>query len=196
MSRYSYSPFRYYKGSRDSREAVEFDIFWRGNFLKTCVVNVDLLICGIGIHPCGNGDDYRLTPEQALNILETVREERRKLTERIEVKSLKSWYASGLPTFEDYFRPGDIVEEDIVDNLVNSVPPRTLRSDCTQAGEPYSAERDGDGKYRNTYTTFHRVEGGKWQYDGECFAGENENQNHRPSRLDEAIKKAQGAVRH
>ena len=187
--------YRYFRGTRDSRESVEFDIFTRnGDYKTTCAVNVDLLICGIGNHPCGNGDDCKLTPEQALDILLTVQKERRKLTDGIEVKSLKSWYESGLPTFEDYFRPGDTVEEDIVENLVNSVPPRTLRSDCTQAGEPYSIARGADGRYRDTYTTFHRIEGGLWKYDGECFSGKNENMEHGPSRLEKAIAEAQGAV--
>lgn len=196
MSMYKYGPCRYFKGTRDSRESVEFNIYYArsGNFLTTCVVNVDLLMCGIGTHPCGNGDDHRLPPEQALNVLLTVQEERRKLTEGIEVKSLKSWQESGLPYFEDYFQPGDIVEADIVDNLVNSLPPRTLRSTCTQSGEPYSSAKAENGNYYATYTTFHRVEDGKWKYDGECFAGKNENQTHGPSRLEKAITQAREAV--
>ena len=55
------------------------------------------------------------------------------------------------------------------------LPPATLRADCSQVGEPYNFEPDDDGRYRNTYTTFHRIEGKRWRYDGHCFRGRNDN---------------------
>lgn len=57
--------YKYLRGSQDSREAVEFDITRRGQYITTCVVDVDLLLCGIKAFPCGNGDDVKLTPEPA-----------------------------------------------------------------------------------------------------------------------------------
>ena len=63
--------FRYYRGSRESRETVELDIVRSdGMYITTCVVNFDLLLCGIALHPCGNGDDLKLDPEQQLKVLE------------------------------------------------------------------------------------------------------------------------------
>lgn len=182
--------YTYYRGSRHSREAVEFEIFDRGQYVTTCVVNVDLLICGIKAAPCGNGDDYKLNPEERLAILELVKEERRKLTDGVEVKTVEGWQNSGLPTFEDYAQPGDTVSQDIVDHFVNSVPPILMRASCTQAGEAYSFAHDDNDRCRNTYTTFHRVGEGLWVFDGYCFKGENENREHGPSRLEAAIKEA------
>ena len=85
--------------------------------------------------------------------------------------------------------------EDIVDYFVNSVPPVLMRSACTQAGEAYSMEPDGDGKNRNTYTTFHREPGGNWIFDGYCFHGSNENRVSRPSRLERRISEVRREVK-
>ena len=181
------SDYKYLKGSRDSYEMMEFDIERKGRYITTCVINVNLLLCGIKAFPCGNGDDYRLTPEEELEVLETVRKERKKLADVKQVKTLDGWHKSGLPTFEDYCFPGDMVSQDIVDYFINSVPPALMRDTCTQAGEAYSSEPDEDGKHRNTYTTFHREPGGNWIFDGYCFFGSNENRVIRPSRLEKRI---------
>lgn len=166
--------YKYLRGSRDSREIVEFDISKRGQYITTCVVDVDLLLCGILSFPCGNGDDVTLTGQQQLDILELAQAEREKITSGIEVKTMESWYRSGL-NFDDYCFPGDTVGEDIVDYFVNVVSPVTLRYDCMQAGEEHSCEPDGSGKYRATYTTFHRTGDGRFRFDGYCFKGENQN---------------------
>lgn len=166
--------YKYLRGSRDSREIVEFDISKRGQYITTCVVDVDLLLCGIKAFPCGSGDDVKLTGQQQLDILELVAAERRKITSGIEVKTMESWYGSGL-NFDDYCFPGDTVGEDVVDYFVNVVPPVTLRGDCVQAGEEHSTECGDDGKYRATYTTFHRTGDGRYFFDGYCFKGENQN---------------------
>ena len=166
--------YKYLRGSRDSREIVEFDISKRGQYITTCVVDVDLLLCGILSFPCGNGDDVTLTGQQRLDILELVQAEREKITSGIDVKTMESWYGSGL-NFDDYCFPGDTVGEDIVDYFVNVVSPVTLRYDCMQAGEEHSCEPDGSGKYRATYTTFHRTGDGRCRFDGYCFKGENQN---------------------
>ena len=166
--------YKYLRGSRDSREIVEFDISKRGQYITTCVVDVDLLLCGILSFPCGNGDDVTLTGQRQLDILELVQAEREKITSGIEVKTMESWYGSGL-NFDDYCFPGDTVGEDIVDYFVNVVSPVTLRYDCMQAGEEHSCEPDGSGKYRATYTTFHRTGDGRFRFDGYCFKGGNQN---------------------
>lgn len=72
---------------------------------------------------------------------------------------------------------GDYVEQTIVDNAMDLLPPACMRSDCAQIGEPYSHREDPDtGKWRATYATFKRVTSGRngiWQYCGHCFRGEN-----------------------
>lgn len=186
--------YRYLRGSRDSREAVEYDITRRGQYITTCVVDVDLLICGIKAFPCGSGDDVKLTPEQQLEILETVQAERKKITDRYPVKTLAGWRESGLRTFEEYCFPGDEVDADVVDMMLNSVPPMLERASCTQAGEAFSSEGDERGGYKPTYATFHHVSGGRWQFDGYCFYGENTNRYLHKSRLERRIEEARREV--
>lgn len=75
-------------------------------------------------------------------------------------------------------RVGDYVEQAVVDNAMDCLPPACMTSQCAQMGEPYSHREDPDtGKWRATYTTFKRVGGewpnGIWQYCGHCFCGEN-----------------------
>ena len=115
----------------------------------------------------------KLTARQQLDILELVQAERKKITSGVDIKTMESWYGSGL-NFDNYCFPGGPVGEDIVDYFVNVVPPVTLRYDCIQAGEEQSSEPDDCGKYRATYTTFHRTGSGQYCFDGYCFRGENQ----------------------
>lgn len=189
--------FRYYKGSPDSRETVELDeVRSDGMYITTCAVNLDLLMCGISAFPCGNGDDLKLDPEQQLKILEFAQAERKMLTDRDTVKTLDGWHNSGLPTFEDYCFPGDTVDEAIVDHFVNSVPPVTLRSDCTQAGEAYDTQQDPDtGQWRSTYTTFSRLSSSSWRFEGYCFKGQTNNRVEQKTRLERRIEELRREVR-
>lgn len=182
--------YKYLRGSQDSREAVEYDITRRGQYITTCVVDVDLLMCGIKAFPCGNGDDEKLTTQQQFEILELVQAERRKITDSYPVKTLRGWRESGLRTFEEYCFPGDKVDDDMVQYFVDSVPPILMLSSCTQGGEAYSFEGDESGGHRATYITFHDLGGGYWQFDGYCFYRENVNRCTRRSRLEERIEEA------
>lgn len=172
---------RYYKGSSNSRESVEVDeVRSDGMYITTCMVSVDLLTCGIAAFPCGNGDDIKLMPEQQLKILEFVQEERRKITEGEQVKSLDGWRRSGLRTWEEYCKPGEVVMEDVVDYFVNGLPPKTIRSGYVQAGEAYSSLPDDNEIWRDTYTTFTyhgKDDTGRslWLHNGYCFKNGTDN---------------------
>ena len=48
---------------------------------------------------------------------------------------MADWSAAG--DFEKAAKPGDLVDEEIVEEFVNCLPPTTLRGDLVQAGEPY-----------------------------------------------------------
>lgn len=75
--------------------------------------------------------------------------------------------------FSDIAKVGDEVEEAIVDEFANCVPPKIFNTNYVQCGEPYSHElEEKTGRYRATYTTFER-EDGRWVYRGHCFLGEN-----------------------
>lgn len=79
-----------------------------------------------------------------------------------------SWYY-GCDTLE----VGDLVEQEIVDDIINCIMPACMRSDCTQLGEPLSHKKDTNGNYKVTYATFKQVVNGIWEYCGDCFKGEN-----------------------
>ncbi len=73
---------------------------------------------------------------------------------------------------------GDYVEQAVVDNAMDCMPPACMSVNCSQMGEPYSHREDPNtGKWRATYATFKRVAGkwpdAIWQYCGHCFRGEN-----------------------
>ena len=101
---------------------------------------------------------------------------------------MKEWNGRKLISMEDWTgcfcdiaSPGDLVEEEIVDEMINCVPPVCMRSDCTQCGEPYSHREDPDtGKWKATYTTFKYVTKGIYEYCGNCFRGENEERGKDP----------------
>lgn len=189
--------YRYIRGSRDSRETVEFDLHRRGRYVTTVVVDVDMLICGIKTFPCSNGNSFKLTRELRMEVLEHVKRERKTITDRYPVKTRKGWEESGLRAFEDYCFPGDKVDEEMVEYFVDSVPPTLLRSSCTQAGEAHNDELDErTGKHRDTYTTFHKVGKGQWAFDGYCFYGENINRCSRKSRLEERLNETRKEARY
>lgn len=73
--------------------------------------------------------------------------------------------------FQDVAEVGDSVDESIVDEFANCVPPAWYSSGLVQCGEPYSHEKDEkSGNFRPTYVTFLK-EDGKWIYKGHCFRG-------------------------
>lgn len=75
----------------------------------------------------------------------------------------------------------DYVEQAVVDDAMDCLPPACMRSDCSQMGEPYSHKEDPDtGKLRATYATFKQVDNGIWQYCGHCFRGENVERGNEP----------------
>ena len=73
---------------------------------------------------------------------------------------------------------GDYVEQAVVDDAMDCLPPACMTAACSQMGEPYSHREDPEtGEWRATYATFKKV-GGKWPnciwpYCGHCFRGEN-----------------------
>lgn len=81
----------------------------------------------------------------------------------------ESWYFG-----TDCLAIGDLVVGEIVDDIINCLPPACMRSDCVQLGEPSSHRKDADGELRATYETFAQVDKNIWRYCGDCFRGENE----------------------
>lgn len=80
-------------------------------------------------------------------------------------------------------RAGDYVEEAVVDNAINCMPPACMRSTCTQMGSPHSHRLDPQsGRWRATYATLRRCldTSGVWEFCGYCFCGETEERGREP----------------
>lgn len=94
-----------------------------------------------------------------------------------EVKTLQGWKNSNSKTFNDYFPIGCKVDEDIVREMLEALPPRTNAYGLMQMGEPVGSGYDTvTGKYRTTWMTFYKKEE-QWYYAGNCFAGETLNRD-------------------
>ena len=172
------SEYRYYRGGPNSSEAVEFDLInvRSKQYETTCVVDVQRLLWGMRTHPCGDGRDLEINDSHAVEILELIKRERDAVQFSGQVKTMDGWSNSGL-NLDEYLAVGDEVDEAIVDNQRDCVPPQTMRAGYLQVGEPYADALDdrGDaGRWRPTYGTFRR-DGSRWVYAGHCFAGQDVN---------------------
>ena len=71
-------------------------------------------------------------------------------------------------------RPGDLVDQEVADNIYNALPPACARANCLQLGEPQSSRFDEEKReWRSTYLTLKRIAPGVYEYCGDCFRGEN-----------------------
>jgi len=78
---------------------------------------------------------------------------------------------------------GDYVEQAVVDDAMDCLPPACMTSSCSQMGEPYSHRLDPKtGRWRATYATFKHCGDmpGVWEYRGHCFCGENVERGREP----------------
>jgi hypothetical protein len=82
-----------------------------------------------------------------------------------EPKTLADWKGD----IEDCLSPGDLVNDDIVDNFINVLPPLTLNGECIQMSEPTFHTPQGA-----TYPTLKKTLHG-WAYAGNCYRGRTEN---------------------
>lgn len=77
------------------------------------------------------------------------------------------WEAAG--DFNKAAKPGDYVEERIVDEMRDCLPPASMKAGYLQVGEPYSHEYDPrSNRWRPTFGTFVKS-GPRWIYCGNCF---------------------------
>ena len=89
----------------------------------------------------------------------------------LKLVTYADWEAAG--SFEKAAQPGDSVEERIVDEFLNCLPPVRQERGFVQCGEPYSHEYDPEaGHWRATFATFQK-RGEAWYYCGNCFAGKS-----------------------
>lgn len=79
------------------------------------------------------------------------------------------WAAAG--DFYKAAQPGDTVDEQIVNDFRDCVPPASMSSGYLQVGEAYDHMVDENGRWRPTFMTF-AYKDGAWVYCGCCFRGE------------------------
>lgn len=86
-----------------------------------------------------------------------------------QIVTMDLWHRVG--DFEKAAKPGDLVEESVVETFMTSLPPMTMTSVLVQCGEPsnYAFDTEKDC-WRETYATFAKKSDG-WHFCGYCFAG-------------------------
>ena len=89
---------------------------------------------------------------------------------REELKTIEGWHKSGCNSWDEYCKPGDMVDQGVADYFLDILPPRTMRRGYFQVGEPHNYARNPKtGKQSDTYATFVRYGKGIWQYRGNCW---------------------------
>lgn len=194
------SDFIYYSQTSNRPETVEYTMCDdNGEYITTCVINVSLLEAGIRTFPCGNGDDFEFADNllylKLLNYINLKRKNLVYLTLGVSpVKKLYHWKQCCLK-FEDYFTVGDLVGRDVVDELINSVPPVTFRSRCTQVGEVFSFAKDEKGVAKDVFITFAVFNDKWWKFKGYCFQGCTENQIQYKSKIQQLIEQIEKEIK-
>lgn len=92
------------------------------------------------------------------------------IRENAEVYSTSNWKADGNL---DNLKPGTVVDDDVIEELLGALPPATYSNGCFQPGEP-------ETHYRGVpiYRTFKRSENGSWVYVGlMCLQKQNKTVN-------------------
>lgn len=62
---------------------------------------------------------------------------------REELKTIEGWHKSGCNSWDEYCKPGDMVDQGVADYFLDILPPRTMTRDYFQVGEPHSHEEAG-----------------------------------------------------
>ncbi len=95
-----------------------------------------------------------------------------------EYKPFNGWDSfaeqTGKTGYDDYAKPGDIVDRETYDYFLNVLPPRTMEWGYFQVGEPYDYQENEQGRLRAIWPTFD-YDGERYYYLGNCFAGGREN---------------------
>ena len=95
-----------------------------------------------------------------------------------EYKPFNGWHKycdeTGNESYDDYAKPGDIVDEETFDYFLGILPPAMMKRGYLQVGEPYSAAKAEDGSWKKTWMTFAK-KGDKYFYLGHCFIGEHKH---------------------
>ena len=78
------------------------------------------------------------------------------------MRTYKEWVESGVGSFTNYAKVGDIVDEEIFDFFIETMPPETMNSKMVQMGEAYD-HNGTNGKAR--FLTLEKINN-QWVYTG------------------------------
>jgi len=185
MSEYN---FRYRQGSEVEAEAVDFGSYENGEFHVICTADVFLLLFGNAEFCREDGTVIKLSPQQQLDALCLIRDEREKITDGYPIKTLDGFRDSGFELFADFCFPGDKVDEAMVEDVVGGIKPSQNYAQDTMA---VSFAIDSDGEPKDVFMTFHRISDSAWQFNGYCFRGQSVNQAHPEHSLNNLIASLQ-----
>lgn len=169
MVKYMYTP-----PSASGAECVDFEVKSEMYGKTTCVVDINTLLLGREVFPCGSGEDHRLTVPQKLAILKLVKTKRDSVRYSSFTKTLKGWKESKYDDIEYYLAPGDEVDEALVGYFFGAVPPENKSPRYMQCGDSVCNATDTSGDAKPVYRTFAQIKG-IWTYLGLCFSGGREN---------------------
>ena len=145
----------------------DFDSYFRKyecNFIDNCTYN------GKNIGDRKGFDDIISGKADEVKVSYPVEYEGKK------VFGMDDWTGS----FHEQFKPGDLVNVEIVTEMRDCVPPVSHSPVYVQCGEPYSHKMNKDGKMAPTFATFESVSNNihdadsVWRYCGTCFEGEHQ----------------------
>ena len=63
---------------------------------------------------------------------------------REELKTIEGWHKSGCNSWDEYCKPGDMVDQGVADYFLDILPPRTMTRDYFQVGEPHNQPEDNE----------------------------------------------------
>lgn len=141
---------------------------------QTVEVNVPQMLNGGTVFKDQNGNRTELTATQKFAVLQCALIEQDRLKYSGKKKTFDEWTDSGAIDFDAYVGIGDEVDEAIVDNFLEMLPPALHTSHLMQMGEANAHLQDDKGNFSPTFMTFEKVHG-KWYYRGYCFYGKTEN---------------------
>lgn len=147
---------------------------------QTVVVDVSQMLNGGRWYKDQSGNRVELTLTQKYAALQCAVIAQDKLKYNGKQKTFDEWTESGAIDFDSYVGMGDEVDEAIVDNFLELLPPACHTSRLMQMGEPNEHLPDDRGGFQPTFMTFEKVDG-KWYYRGYCFHCETKNRKRMPT---------------
>lgn len=147
---------------------------------QTVVVDVSQMINGGRWFKDHNGNRVKLTLTQMYAVLQCAVIAQDALKYNGKPKTFDEWTESGALDFDSYVGLGDEVDEEIVNNFLELLPPACHSSRLMQMGEPNEHLPDEKGNFLPTYMTFEKTDG-KWHYRGYCFHCETKNRKRMPT---------------